>query len=62
MTKTETLYDLLIAALPDETEAINYAIFRDKIIIQNDVDGTGDYFAKWDYINPVPASLASYVR
>ena len=61
MTKTETLFDKIIAALPElANDSIVFA--RHQIILQNDSDGTGDYIAKWDYSTPLPESLAEYVR
>jgi hypothetical protein len=57
-----TLYDKLAAEFSEELEAFNYAIFRDKIKIQDDLDGTGEYIAAWDYSSPIPSALASYDR
>lgn len=62
MTTTQSLYDKLAAEFADEAEAFNYAIFRDKIKIQDDIDGTGEYIAAWDYRSSIPESLASYDR
>ena len=50
-----TLYDKIIAVYPDLTDAD----FNDTGIIElrNDADGAGDYIAKWDYDQPIPAGL-----
>lgn len=62
MPSTQTLYEKLAAAFADDLEAFNYAIFRDKIKLQDDLDGTGEYIAAWDYSSPIPSALASYDR
>jgi len=49
-----TLYDTIIAAYP---ELVNTGEFANKIILQNDSDGAGDYIAKWDYSKPIPDGL-----
>ena len=50
-----TLYDKIIAAYPDLTDAD----FSDTGIIElrNDADGAGDYIAKWEYPKPIPDGL-----
>ena len=48
------LYDKIITEYP---ELENSDIFVDKIILQNDSDGVGDYIAKWDYSQPIPEGL-----
>lgn len=60
MAVTKSLYEKLSAEFADELEAFNYAIFRDKIKIQDDADGKGAYIAAWDYAKPIPASLAEF--
>jgi hypothetical protein len=57
-----TLFDKLAAEFSDQLESFNYAIFRDKIKIQDDVDGSGEYIAAWDYSSPIPKSCKSYDR
>ena len=49
-----TLYETIIAAYP---ELENTGEFANKIILQNDSDGAGDYIAKWDYSKPIPDGL-----
>ncbi len=49
-----SLYDDLIAALPNEVDAINYAISLNQIVIQNDSDDLGDFIAVWDFAKPLP--------
>ena len=48
-----TLYNDLIAALPELTEA-DFAPVTGTIILQNDADDVGDYIVKWDYSKPLP--------
>jgi hypothetical protein len=50
-----TLYDKIIAAYPDLTDAD----FSDTGIIElrNDADGAGDYISKWEYSEPIPNGL-----
>lgn len=62
MQNTQSLYEKLAAEFADELEAFNYAIFRDKVKLQDDADGSGEYIAAWDYAKPIPASCASYDR
>lgn len=47
------LYENLIAALPELTEA-DFAPITGTIVLQNDSDGIGDYISKWEYSKPVP--------
>lgn len=47
------LYDNLIAALPELTDA-DFAPFTGTIVLQNDADDAGDYIAKWNYSKPLP--------
>lgn len=47
------LYDDLIAAIPELTDA-DFAPVLGTIILQNDADDAGDYIAKWDYSKPLP--------
>ena len=55
-----TLYDQVIAEFP---ELVGTSSFIDgTIILQNDSDGTGDYIAAWNYSQPLPSSLESYLR
>ena len=61
MTTSTTLYEKVIAAVPELVE--NKLPFLNlEIVLQNDSDGTGDYIAKWDYSTPLPESLAEYLR
>ena len=50
------LYDDLIAALPELTEA-DFAPVTGTIILQNDSDGAGDYIAKWEYSKMLPDGM-----
>ena len=47
------LYDDLIAALPELTQA-DFAPITGTIVLQNDADASGDFIAKWDYSKPLP--------
>ena len=61
MATTKTLYEKVIEVFPELIE--NQSPFHEmKILICNDVDGTPDYIAKWEYSKPLPDSLASYLR
>ena len=51
---------MIIAEFPELADSKE--IGTGSIILQNDSDGTGDYIAKWDYSEPIPASLSSYNR
>jgi predicted transcriptional regulator len=62
MPTTQSLYEKLATEFANQLEEFNYAIFRDKIKIQDDLDGTGEYIAAWDYTSSIPASLTSYDR
>lgn len=48
-----SLYDDLIAALPELTEA-HFIPNIGSILLQDDSDGNGAYIAKWDYEKPLP--------
>ena len=50
-----TLYDKIIAAYPELTDAD----FGDNgsIELRNDGNGESDYIAKWDYSEPIPEGL-----
>ncbi len=50
------LYDDLIAALPELTNA-DFAPMTGTIVLQNDADETGDYIAKWEYSKPLPDGM-----
>jgi hypothetical protein len=50
------LYDDLIAAIPELTDA-DFAPVIGTIILQNDADDAGDYIAKWNYTKPIPAGF-----
>jgi hypothetical protein len=47
------LYDDLITALPELTEA-DFAPITGTIMLQDDSDGQGSFIAKWDYSKPLP--------
>jgi hypothetical protein len=50
------LYNDLIAALPELTEA-DFAPVTGTITLQNDSDEHGDFIAKWDYVKPIPSGF-----
>lgn len=54
------LYEEIITAYPELTwiDFSSEGVIR----LQNDSDGTGDYISKWDYSQPIPASLKAYDR
>lgn len=61
MPTNKTLFEKVIEALPELAD--NKEPFQSmQIILQNDSDGSGDYIAKWEYKDPLPASLQSYYR
>lgn len=51
-----SLYDDLIAALPELTNA-DFSPINGTIELKNDSDGLGDYIAKWEYPKPIPEGL-----
>jgi hypothetical protein len=61
MPTNKTLSELIIEAFPELAETPNEFRFG-SILLQNDLDGTGDYIAKWEYSKPLPADLESYLR
>lgn len=61
MATSKTLIEKVLETFPELIENQIPFITR-QIILQNDLDGTGDYIAKWDYLTPLPESLAEYVR
>lgn len=48
-----TLYDDLIAALPQLTQE-DFAPFIGTIVLRDDSDGQGAYIEKWEYSEPIP--------
>lgn len=61
MPANQTLIEKVISAFPELAE--NQVPFITKeIILQNDLDETGDYIAKWEYEKPLPTSLTGYLR
>ena len=48
-----TLYEQIIAALPELTEA-DFAPFTGKIVLRDDSDGLGAYIEKWEHTLPLP--------
>jgi len=55
----ETLYEAVIRNFP---ELEGKLLQTPEIILQNDADGKGDYIAKWDYAQPLPEELKTYLR
>jgi hypothetical protein len=51
-----TLYDDLLAALPELTNEDFHPI-TGTIELRNDSDGLGDYIKTWNYEKPIPAGL-----
>ena len=61
MTTTKALYELIFEAFPvlaDDPNAFRAGV--GSIMLQN--DGDGDYIAKWEYSQPLPEALKSYLR
>ena len=61
MTTTKALYELILEAFPELADDQN--AFRagvGSIMLRN--DGDGDYIAKWEYSQPLPEALKSYLR
>jgi hypothetical protein len=51
-----SVYETIITAYPELIE--NESIFsKDKIVIQDDSDGLGEYLVKWEYSKPLPKGL-----
>ena len=50
------LYDDLLAALPELTNA-DFAPMTGTIILQDDSDGKGAFICKWEYSKPLPAGF-----
>ena len=51
-----SLYNQIVNIYPELLES---SFFADgTIVLQNDSDGLGDYIAKWDYDQPIPAGLS----
>ena len=51
-----SLYDDLIAALPELTQA-DFAPFTGTIVLRDDSDGEGVYIEKWEHVLPLPAGF-----
>jgi hypothetical protein len=49
-----SLYDDLIAALPELADKPQEFVSTGSILLQNDADNAGDYIAKWNYSKPLP--------
>jgi len=52
-----SLYDQIIAKLPELENLPNEFGFGGSIILRNDSDGKGDYIEKWEYEKPIPAGM-----
>lgn len=50
-----SIYEKVIAIYPELQQGLEFRL--GKIIIQDDLDGKGDYIAKWDYSKPIPEGL-----
>ena len=51
-----TLYEQIIAAYPELTDADFFPPFG-VIALRNDSDGLGDYIEKWEYTKPLPNGM-----
>lgn len=56
-----SLYELIVAELPELVDSDEFNR-GGSITLRDDSDGNGEYIARWDYLKPVPAALAAYVR
>jgi hypothetical protein len=57
----KNLYELIIEAFP--ALADNFDVFvNGTITLQNDADEKGDYIAAWNYSEPLPKNLESYLK
>ena len=56
-----SLYEEIKTVFP-ELEENKEAFITMQIVLKNDLDGTGDYIAKWDYSKPLPDKLKSFLR
>jgi hypothetical protein len=52
-----TLYDDLIAALPELGNKPDEFLIDGSIRLRDDSDGLGAYIEKWEYSKPLPAGL-----
>lgn len=55
----KSLYEKVIEAFPELADKPTEFAFG-SIRLQN--DGDGDYIAKWEYTEPLPTELKSYLR
>lgn len=51
-----TLYEQIVAAYPELTDADFYPL-SGVIALRNDSDGIGDYIEKWEYSKAIPDGL-----
>jgi hypothetical protein len=52
-----TLFEQIIAALPELAEKIEEFGHRGSIELRDDSDGQGAYIAKWEYSQPLPDGM-----
>ena len=52
-----TLYDDIIAALPELADKPEEFLLSGSIRLRDDSDGLGAYIEKWEYSKPLPAGL-----
>jgi len=52
-----SLYDNLIAALPELVDKPEEFLINGSIRLRDDSDGQGAYIEKWEYSKPIPAGL-----
>lgn len=55
------LQEQIIEIYPELQDNIDIFMGR-VILIQNDSDGRGEYIAEWNYSQPLPETLTSYMR
>jgi hypothetical protein len=61
MGTSKTLYEKIIEAFPALAKSPDsFRAGVGLIMLQN--DGDGDYIAKWEYSEPLPAVLKSYLK
>ena len=52
-----SLYDEIIAALPELADKPEEFDTRGTIWLRNDSDGVGDYIERWEYSQPLPEGM-----
>lgn len=52
-----TLFDEIIAALPELAEKPEEFLLNGSIRLRDDSDGLGAYIEKWEYSKPIPKGM-----